>query len=449
MLYKKENQIKDLKTLLENKVNKNGDAKFQTLNSNNEKVELVYIKSLCAMAKIQEYLVKAFFELENIDKYETYIQSLEGYTEEYQSNEDIITKIYRGHVVILLSNKILLVELKNYRSQGVLEASTESTIQGPQTALSESIEINLNLIRHRYHKSSLFTEKLEPIGTISQMDILLLYDQEIANQDLIKKVRDKIASLDTELIQAVGGLQREVKGGKDLFPTYMITERPDRIVYNLAKGKVIILIEGSPFVLIVPAVFFDFMSSMEDLYQTYWVSKFLIGLRYLGLFLSISLPALYVAITAFNPELFRVQLALSIAGSRVAVPYPAYMEVLFMLFIMEMLIEASVRLPKTIGPTATTVGGLILGQASTEAGLVSNIMIIIVASVAISNFVIPINEMGFAVRVLKYILLFIATIFGTVGVMIGLLAILLYLVRLDSFDEPFLRVAGKEKPRKV
>ncbi|GGM23793.1 spore germination protein [Paraliobacillus quinghaiensis] len=438
-----ENKI-SLKKLLKDTLKDNNDSKFQTLNLNNSKVELIYIKTLCDTTKIQELLIKSFFELENVDKFEAYVKSLEGFTV-YKNDRDIVNKLYDGHVVIYTATNVLLIQVRNYENLGVLQATTESTIQGPQSALSEDLIINLNLIRHRYHKTSLMNESLNPVGTTNQIKIEILYDQSIVDNNLVKKVKEKISTIDKDVIQGVGEVQNEIKKGKALFPTYMVTERPDRIAYNLSKGKVIILLEGSPFALIVPAVFFDFMSSMEDLYQTFWISKFLIILRYIGLFISISLPALYVAITAFNPELFRVQLALSIAGSRIAVPYPAYLEVLFMLVIMEMLIESSIRLPKTIGPTATTVGGLILGQASTDAGLVSNIMIIIVAAVAISNFVIPLNEMGSAIRVLKYILLLVATSFGTIGVVVGLLGILLYLIHLDSFDEPFLRITGSEK----
>ena len=233
-----------------------------------------------------------------------------------------------------------------------------------------------------------------------------------------------------------------------LFPTIVITERPDRIAYNLSKGKVIVMMEGTRFALILPSVFYDFMSSMDDLYLPSWIAKFLVLLRYLGLGTALLLPAMYVGITAYNPELFRVQLALSIAGSRMSVPYPAYIEVFFMLIMMELLTEASIRLPKAIGPTATTVGGLILGQAATEAGLVSNIMIIIVSAVAISNFVIPINEMGFAMRVTKYLLLIVSTFTGLIGVIFGLIGIIYYLVSLNSFGRPYLAFFNGEQFRK-
>nr|WP_269671165.1 spore germination protein [Metabacillus litoralis] len=272
-----------------------------------------------------------------------------------------------------------------------------------------------------------------------------MYDNKEVNWDVLKEFKEKLKNIDKDVVQSAGQLSRLISGKKSiLFPTVVISERPDRIAYNLSKGKVIVLMEGTRFALILPSVFYDFMSSMDDLYQAKGISRFLLFLRYFGLAVALLLPAIYVGITAFNPELFRVQLALSIAGSRAAVPYPAYIEVLFMLIMMELLTEASIRLPKAIGPTATTVGGLILGQAATEAGLVSNIMIIIVSAVAISNFVIPINEMGFAMRVAKYFFLAMATFTGLIGMIVALIGLIYYLVSLNSFGQPYLGVFLKE-----
>jgi hypothetical protein len=268
------------------------------------------------------------------------------------------------------------------------------------------------------------------------------------NETDLQQVKQSLGDIKLDVLQASGQLGNKLSRQKYmLFPTILVTERPDRITFNLAKGKMVILVEGTPFALIVPSVFYDFMSSMEDTYQPFWISQFLTSLRYIGLLISIVLPALYIGITAFNPEIVRVQLALSIAGSRVGVPFPAFIEVMFMLLMMELLTEASIRLPKSIGPTATTVGGLILGQAATEAGLVSNIMIIIVASVAISNFVIPINTMSFAMRVVKYILLLFSVFFGIVGLVMGCIALIVYLAHLDCFGQPYLKLFISEKRR--
>jgi spore germination protein len=220
----------------------------------------------------------------------------------------------------------------------------------------------------------------------------------------------------------------------------MITERPDRAAINLSQGKVVIIIDGTPFALIGPAVFYDFFSGVDDLYQSFFISRFLVFLRYMGLFISLTVPALYVSIASFNPEIFRVQLTISIAGSRAAVPYPSFLEVFFMLGTMELITEASLRLPKAIGQTATTVGGLILGQAAQQAGLVSAIMIIVVASVAIANFVIPVNAMSFSIRVSKYILVAFASIFGIIGLIAALVGLIIYLCGLRSLGQPYLKL---------
>ena len=268
---------------------------------------------------------------------------------------------------------------------------------------------------------------------------MILHDTKLANRETVKSVNEFLASIEVEMFQSGEQLLDIIKkSNRSLFPVMLVTERPDRVAVNLAAGKIIILVSGSPFAVILPTVMKDFMASMADIYQTYWVGRFLQLLRYIGFVISIILPGLYVAVTSYNPELFRVQLALSIAGSRTGIPYPSFVEVLLMLFMMEMLIEASLRLPKAIGPTATTVGGLILGQAATEAGLVSNIMIIIVSAVAISNFVVPINAFSFSIRVTKYFILALATLFGLVGVVVGFFMFLAYLVKLDSFGQPFL-----------
>lgn len=431
----------NIKTFFKEKLGESLDAKFQELTLLDKKAELIYITSICDTDKIHKQIVKPFFEMNDSQKFEKYITSLESY-KEFENNEKALHEVLRGGIVLLISNSVHILSIKNYVSQGIKDAQVETTIQGPQTALSEDLATNMNIIRHRYHQASLKIEK-DQVGSVSGLELLLMYDEKKVTPTIINNVKERIQAIKNskEMIQSAGEFQRLLTPRKrTLFPVFMITERTDRVALNLSQGKVVLLIEGAPFALVLPAVFFDFMSSMEDMYQPYWVGKFLIALRYLGLIVSISLPGVYVGITSFNPEIFQVQLALGVAGSRASVPYPSYLEVLFMLIMMELLTEASIRLPKSIGSTATTVGGLILGQAATEAGLVSNIMIIIVSAVAISNFVIPINEMSFAMRVVKYLVLAVTTVTGMIGLVVSLLAVVVYLVSLDSFGHPYLRL---------
>ncbi|RXT04904.1 spore germination protein [Ammoniphilus sp. CFH 90114] len=415
------------------------DAVFQTSKNMHHEIQLVYFKSLTDETKIQAIIFKPFYELDGDDGFSRYIRSLPN-TSAFRETDDLRKKIIEGNLVLFCGQQIYILDVKKAVNNTVRESTIETVIQGPQFGFSENVEVNLNLIRHRYRQSTLMVET-----QVLEIDIpetvYILYDSQYVNRDRLQEIKNRLSQIKGKSLQAVGELEQRLNKQKiTLFPTSMITERPDRVALNLAQGKVVLMINGTPFVLLAPAVFYDFMSSMEDIYQSWGVSRFIIALRYLGLSISLVLPSLYVGVTSFNPELFQVQLALSIAGSRVGVPYPSYLEVLFMLIMMELLTEASIRLPKTIGSTATTVGGLILGQAATEAGLVSNIMIILVAAVAISNFVIPINAMGFSLRVSKYFVLLLTTWYGLVGLMAGMLLLFGYLCKLDSFGQPYLRL---------
>lgn len=431
---------KDVKETQENikeRLQKTEDVVFKDLYTKADFIQIYYIKTLCDEAQIQNLLIKPFYEMDNPLLFLEYIES-HPKVSPFESEEKTLGQLLIGEVVLFLQSKVFLFDLKIDRQSSVLDTTVETTIQGPQSGFSESIGTNLGLIRQRYPQPTLNMDTTH-VGTISKTKVITLYDDKTVNQEVLEKVRNFLDSIDIEIFQSGEQLLDLIKKSqRALFPLMLITERADRVAINLAAGKVILLVSGSPFAVILPTVLKDFMSSMADIYQTYWVSKFLLTLRYLGLFTSIVLPALYVALTAYNPEVFRVQLALSIAGSRSTVPYPAFIEVFFMLIMMELLTEASIRLPKAIGPTATTVGGLILGQAATEAGLVSNIMIIIVSAVAISNYVVPINAFSFAIRVTKYFLLILSIFFGLVGVVIGFVLMIAYMVSLDSFGKPFL-----------
>ncbi|MEH7097464.1 spore germination protein [Neobacillus vireti] len=446
-MFGKQNQVTQVKKVLEENFKDTDDCVFRQVDNGEEEFEMIFLKSVIDNNKVQELLIKPFFEIGKIETYEKYVQSLPVFNP-YKDVKETIKSLLHGSIVLLLRDQVHLVELKKSSNNNVLPATVEATILGPQNSLSENIEVNLNLLRNRYHQNTLKYEKLQLIGLRTNLEVAILYDSEVVQSETLQKVKKEINHVDANIIQSTGELSRILMKRKHLlFPRLITTERPDRIAYNLLQGKIVILLEGTPFALLGPASFFDFMSTMEDFYQPFWVSKFLIILRYVGLITSLVLPAAYVGITSYNPEIFRIQFALSIAGSRANVPYPSFIEVLFMLITMEMLIEASIRLPKTIGSTATTVGGLILGQAATEAGMVSNIMIIIVSAVAISNFVIPINEMSLTIRVAKYFLLLLTTLTGIIGLIVGCLGLLFYVISLDSLGQPFLKVVYSEKKR--
>ncbi len=429
---------------LKEQMNPSFDVMLIPLQLEEEKAFLLYLKTVVDGDKLQNVIIKPFFEMKSAQYYGAYIQSSPDIIE-IKSEEEVLLELTRGSVLIAVQHEFFLIDVKKVNSSSVQETIMEPTVYGPQLALSEDILTNLNIIRHRYNEPSLMIEILQ-LKDKTHNDIAIIYDDQTVKPAILKAIRKRLKELDSTLIQSAGELQLYLNGRRfTLFPTLMLTERPDRICYNLDAGKVILMIDGSPHALIAPVVFFDFMVSMEDNYHLFWITSFTLVLRYFGLVTCLILPALYVAITSYNPDIFRTELALTVAGSRIGVPYPSFIEVLFMLVFMELLTEASIRLPKAISATATTVGGLILGTAATEAALTSNIMIIIVSAVAISSFVIPINEMSFSIRFCRYLLLAFTTFFGTGGFMLGFLGILMFLINKESFGEPYLKMYWKSR----
>lgn len=416
----------------------------KTLEYEQKNIAYMYIKSLIDNEMLQKTIIKPFFEMANMEQFKLYVQALPQF-EEVPAKEQVLLEIMNGSILLEIGNELCLIDLKLSKNNEVSSASVEMTIHGSQIALSDNLLTNLNLIRSYYRQPTLNIEYMS-LGEVNQQKVAIVYDTEKVNTQALKLIKEKLQRVDKQVISAANQFNNYLNDKRfSLFPQMIMTERPDRIIYNIAGGKVVILQDGSSQCLAAPVVFFDFMNTMEDDYHTVIISTFLRLLRYLGFFISLLLPSIYVGVTSYAPEVFRTELALTVAGSRMGVPFSSFVEVLFMLFFMELLLEASIRLPKAVSATATTVGGLILGTAVTEASLASNIMVIIVSAVAISTFVIPVNEMAFAIRIVRLLLIVITSIFGLAGLTLGFLVFILYLTSLDSYGEPYLRVYNYKK----
>ncbi|NHN33730.1 spore germination protein [Paenibacillus agricola] len=421
-------QIQIISSALDSFIENNADARKEQISAESE-FTLYYISTITDALFIDEQLIDPFFRYSKT-QFEQYINSI---GQPGNNPDQLLLKLCKGNAVLLYNDHIYTIEkTAKYENRSVNTPQVEASIIGPLEAFVENLSINLNLIRKHYHSPTLRIVKFE-IGEKSHTTGYMLYDSELADQEFVNNELSHIQNLHIPIVQDVSRLQQYLSIKRPLlFPRSMVTERPDRVSTALSRGKIAYLIETTPFVSLSPINFHDFMSSVDDSYGLPIYSHFMIILRYLALSITILLPGAYVAFTAYNPEVFRVQLALSIAGSRAGLPYPAFLEVTFMLIMMELLVEASLRVPKTIGPTVTTVGGLILGQAASQANLVSDIMIIMVSAVAIANFVIPISTMSLTVRVLKYILLFMGTIAGFYGLTIGIILLISYLFTLHN-----------------
>jgi len=422
---------------------KSTDFITEKLHNGNEELTVYYFETLCDITVSRTRISDSFTSLLN-GTFDSVLQS-ELRCNELYNVEEITEHLLRGSALLYYQNRLWSLSVPKLLTEELSEATIEASIQGPGHGLSENINSNINIVRQRYPKMSLLTESLS-IGTASKTKITIMYDEDNVDVTVLENFKNKLNAIDVDVLQTLDQLSHLILKQKfALFPVMLTTERPDRISFNLAEGKIIVLMQGTPFALICPAIFYDFISAVDDKYQSFWTKRGIVILRYLALFLTIFLPSLYIAIVSYNPEIVRIQLAVTMAGSRAAIPYPSFIEVFIMLFIIEALIEASIRVPQYIGSTATTVGGLILGQAAQEAGLISSIMIIITSTVAIANFVIPVNSMSLAIRFVKYPIILLSIFFGISGVIIGFFCLIMYLSNIQSFGQPYFKLFFRER----
>ncbi|MBP2000722.1 spore germination protein [Paenibacillus shirakamiensis] len=418
----------------------NADLAQKELGRGADGVHMLYLKSMSDSSIVSRYVITPFYEMKDILAYESYIENYPG-TTVGKDEKTLLENVLKGFICLEFENgHIYLFEANKNESSPVSDGQTEVIVQGPSDAFTENLQVNINLIRHRYQSEHLKAE-LTVVGAKSRTRVAIMYDDVRVDKAILEELRVRLEGIKVDLIQGAGELDKHLSDTKHrLFPTVVVTERPDRAVFNLSEGKILLVVDTTGYVVILPSIFNDYLTAMDDKLQLPISGWFLKTIRYFGLIISTILPAIYVAFTSFNPEVWKVQIALLVAGSRASVPYPSYLEVFIMLVLMEFLTEASLRLPKSIGPTATTVGGLILGTAATEAGLVSNIMIIIVSAVAISNFVIPLNMMMYSIRVMKYFFIIFAAVFGLLGIVLGLVGVVMYLCSLRSFGKPYFKI---------
>lgn len=354
--------------------------------------------------------------------------------------KDIITSILEGRIVIVFRGVGQALSLSYINSEGrsVTEQTTQTVVRGPKDSFVEDASTNINLVRKRIRNQNLRFEKFM-IGNETRTNVYLGYMHSIANEKILEEVRTRLKNIDISAIFESSNIE-ELIADKSLtvFPLAINTERPDGVATYLMDGKMVIIIDGSPFVLVVPAVLTDFFTSPEDNYQNYFMSTFVRLIRYLSFMIGLITPSAYVGVLTFHPELLPTTLLLSVIAQREDVPFPAVVEVLLMEVTFEILREAGVRMPRAVGQTVSIVGALVIGQAAAEAGIISNIMVIIVAITAIANFVFPNYNFANASRLIRFVLIIVASIIGLYGVLLVLVFMVAHLSSLRSFGVPYL-----------
>lgn len=354
--------------------------------------------------------------------------------------QSIAEEIVSGNTVLLIDgiDVVYVFHSSNPIGRSIGEPNTERTVRGPREGFVEDIQQNLMLIRRKIKTPSLKVESLV-LGKETNTQINIVYIKGTADDEVVQEVRQRLSRIKIDGILESHYVESMIKDSpKSPFPTVLSTERPDRVCGSLLDGKVAILVDGTPFVMTVPTMFVEFLHSSEDYYDGSLIATIIRWVRFLGLFVTLILPAFYIGMTTFHQDLLQTPLLIRIAASRSALPYPVLIEAVFMLITFELIREAGIRMPKTFGGSIVTLLGLVLiGQAAVQAGIIGPVLMIVVSVTALTSFILPNYAFHQIIRFCGIPLLLMAGLFGFMGIIIVLMFGLAHLISLRSFGVPY------------
>ena len=411
------------------------DYKIRELKVDGKKVYLVFNEVLCSTTMINDFILDNLVRLSKRE-----LKHAESALPDANVililEKDIFTFVNQGFAV-LISDKLYAIEVREVLDRGVSAVQSELSITGPKDSFTEMFNTNLGLIRRRIRTTALESLDLE-IGRYTKTKVAILSVKGIVKDGLVKRVHQQLQRVCIDGIIDSSYIKSYLEGDHTLFPAVMMTERPDRASMALLEGKIVILTDLSPYALILPSFFFDYFHTVDDYYQKNTNTSFIRIIRVIAFFVAIFLPAVYIAVTTRNYDLVPYRLLLILKAGRTFVPFPAYIEALFMIVAFEILKESDIRMSATTGSAVSILGGLILGDAAVSAGIVSPIMIIIIALSSIAALIFPSNELVNAIRFYKITILLLSAFFGIYGVFVGAIFLFYKLFSMKSFGFSYL-----------
>lgn len=362
--------------------------------------------------------------------------------------ENAIDEILSGNTVFFINgtSEAFNVSTRGWDTRSVDEPVAEQVVRGPRDGFTENIRSNTALVRRRI-RDPLFRIEAMKIGTKTKTDINIAYLKGTVKEEVLKEVKSRLQKIKIDSILESGYIEELIEDSPlSPFPTIQSTERPDKVAASILEGRVAIFVDNSPFVLIVPAYFWQFLQASDDYYSRYYTATFYRIIRYIAFVISLTLPSFYVMLASFHQEMIPTSLALTIASGREIVPYPVLLEALIMETAFELMREAGLRMPKPVGQAVSIVGSLIIGQAAVQAGLVSPFMVIVVALTGIASFAIPNYAASFSVRLIRFPLLIASGTMGLLGFAACFSLLAIHAISIRSFGEPYLAPATPFKP---
>ncbi|MGG0412671.1 spore germination protein [Peribacillus simplex] len=426
---------------------------FQAGKNGEIKLGIVYTDGLTDSASIQDFILDTLMvEIRNSDLNVADLNPSDcfemiksrtlplGGIVEITDFQKLFHHVLSGDTMLLMDGSPTGIALssRDWVDRGVQEPSSQTVVRGPKDGFTETLRTNTALIRRRIKDPNLWLETKQ-IGEKTQTDVAIMYLKGVANDKTVSELQSRLNRINIDAILESGYIEELIQDEVYTpFPTVYNTERPDAVASAILEGRIAILVDGTPFILIVPALMVHFFQSSEDYYQRADIATLIRVLRYLSFFLALLTPSIYVAVSTFHQEMLPTPLLISLSSQREGVPFPAFVEAMMMEVVFEILREAGVRMPRAVGSSISIVGALVIGQAAVEAGFVSATMVIIVSLTAISSFVFPSNSMAMAFRMLRFLFMILAATFGLYGIILGLIVMVLHLNSIRSFGLPYL-----------
>lgn len=425
-----EKTLENIKKELNNSI----DLSSRIIKIKNKKIGYIFLESVASDDKISDFLVKALTN-ENTKNIKNTIYNSKLITVKY---EEIPLLIQSGFTIIITEKEILAVETKANLDRGIDESKSEAIVRGPKDSFTENYMTNIGLIRKRIKDNNLVFDELK-IGRRTKTKISLTYINNIVKETQIEEIKEKLKKLDIDGLIDSGPIRDYLsKENHCAFPTIISTERPDNCIQSLLNGKIVIIIENTPFALIIPGMFIDIFHTPEDNYQQPINVTITRILRFIGFFITLFTPAIYIALTTYNFEIIPDNLLISIAIQRQGVPFPTVIETILMLVTFEILRESDIRLPNQMGAAVSIVGALVLGDAAVSAGIVSPIVIIVVAITSVSGLLFTDIDVVNGIRIWRFIFIIAATLLGLIGLVISGIMFITKLSSLEILDIPYL-----------
>ena len=411
---------------------------------NNTKIDIIYNETLTDQDKMSDFIYRSLDHIEKIyqekellyDVIKNNISNIK--IKEINNYQDICKYLNNGFVILLIEDDYsLALEVKKNLTRSIEKPMTETTIRGALDAFTENIETNVGLIKRRLKTNKLWNEDME-LGKYTKNKISILTIKGLTNSKIKDNIINKLNSLEIDGVTDTGTLKHLIENEtKTIFPTSITTERPDKVVSSLLRGKTVIIIDNCPFALIMPVDINDFFLSQDDKDSNYVNNSLTRVLRYLAFFITVLTPGVYIALTTFNQEMIPLELLTSFASQRSTVPFPAFFEALLMFVSFEILRESDYRIPNVSNSALSIVGALILGEAAVNAGIVSPIMIIIVAITAISALVVVEPELSNAIKWYRIFFMLGGTTIGIFGIFIVFIIFTTNLCSINSYGKSF------------